>query len=236
MNRPTSSTTGKEHNFPNPGTTIRKARVLVREIGTALRRPEKRRRCVPQSIKPEDLRSLLHAITNPREGALLLILIESGLRVGEISRLDRSTIRQGTSTLADGSEVRLGTGEVLLSPQRRYRSFWIESDVVNAVADYLTKDRAEDDEPALLVTKQGKRINTSATSTVVAKWCKSAGIEPLGCHRFRQNLGVNLAVAGTSGLVMMQLLGYPPDRQQAACREIEPARIMGARSSSTTAN
>jgi integrase len=110
--------------------------------------------------------------------------------------------------LADGSEVRLGTGEVLLSPQRRYRSFWIESDVVNAVADYLTKDRAEDDEPALLVTKQGKRINTSATSTVVAKWCKSAGIEPLGCHRFRQNLGVNLAVTGTSGLVMMQLLGY----------------------------
>jgi transposase len=48
----------------------------------------------------------LHAITNPRDGALLLILIESGLRVGEITRLDRSTIRQVTSTSADGSEVR----------------------------------------------------------------------------------------------------------------------------------
>ena len=202
MDHTTSSTTTNEYRLPNSGTTNSNAKAL----GRAKKRRQPRRS--PQSIKPEDLKSLLDAVTNPRNRALLLILIESGLRMGEIARLDRSTIRVVTSTSADGSEVRLGTGEILLSKQARCRSFWVGSDSVNAVADYLAKDRAADDEPALFVTKQGQRISTLAIRSAVASWCKSAGIEPIGCHRFRQTLALNLANAGVSYPAMMRLLGY----------------------------
>jgi site-specific recombinase XerC len=139
---------------------------------------------------------------------LLLILIESGLRVGEITRLDRNTFRMVASTSEDNSKVTLGTGEVLLSKQARCRSFWVGPDSVTAVAEYLAKDRAEDDEPALFVTKQGKRVTTAAISATVARCCKGAGIELIGCFRFRQTLALNLANAGVPYLAMLKLLGY----------------------------
>jgi len=96
----------------------------------------------------------------------------------------------------------------VVSKHARFRPFWIGSDGVTAVAEYLAKDRAEDTEPALFVTAQGKRISTSAISATVAGWCKSAGIEPILCHRFRQTLALNLSKAGVPQLEMMKLLGY----------------------------
>src|ERR1017187_5557394 len=109
MNHASVSTTQNQYSIPNYGTTNSNAKAL----GRAKRRRQPRRPL--QSIKPGDLKSLLDAVTNPRDRALLLILIESGLRVGEITRLDRSTIQMGINTSADGSEVSLGKGEVVVS-------------------------------------------------------------------------------------------------------------------------
>jgi site-specific recombinase XerD len=135
-------------------------------------------------------------------------LIESGLRVGEITRLDRSTIQVVINTSADGSEVSLGKGEVVVSKQASFRSFWIGSDSVTAVAEYLAKDRAEDAEPALFVTKRGKRVTTKAVSSAVARWCSIAGIEPIMCYQFRHTMALQLANAGVSCHEMAKLLGY----------------------------
>jgi site-specific recombinase XerC len=184
MNHTTSSTTRNEYGSPDPGTTNRNAK--------AVGRANKRRQPSRQSIKPEDLKSLLDAITNSRDKALLLILVESGLRIGEITRLDRSAIRVVASTSADGPEISLGTGTVLLSKGGSCRTFWVGPDSVTAVAEYLTKDRAADDEPALFVTKQGKRVTTAEISATVAGWCNRVGIEPITCRRFRYTLALNL--------------------------------------------
>ena len=92
-------------------------------------------------------------------------------------------MHQDIQTSADGSEATLDAGRILLSKQRGYRSFWVGSDTTSAVIDYLIEERADEDEAALFVTMHGTRITTSAINAAVAKWCKSAGVEPIGCFR-----------------------------------------------------
>jgi len=113
-----------------------------------------------------------------------------------------------TSTSEDGSDVTYGKGQVVAPRAINCRSFWFGPECLVALGDYLKADRANDDEPALFTTKRGTRISTRALHDILGGWCKLAGIEPVGAHRFRYTFGSTLMCFGANITDLCKLLGH----------------------------
>src|SRR5437773_147113 len=77
-----------------------------------LRRP-RRRPPGPQPVDEYSLTKLLEGIDDARDLTLVELFVRSGLRISELHRLNRDSIRVEQKVRADGIVMTLGVGEVL---------------------------------------------------------------------------------------------------------------------------
>lgn len=198
-------------------------------LGPAIVTRERLAQSAPRALDKDQQRDLVRAAedASPRDRAIVMLLLHTGLRLSELVDLDVGDVR--TSARKGVVIVRSGKGdafrEVALNPTAR--------EVLDAWRD-ARKKIAADGEPALWVGRGGHRLTARAVDLVVRKVAAAAGLE-LSAHVLRHTCITKLVRGGNDVVLVAEIAGHrrlettrryslpsQADRQQAMDRlEIE---------------
>jgi site-specific recombinase XerC len=161
------------------------------------------------TITDDVLAALVTGTPSLRDRALILVLAESGLRLGEIAELDRTSIASKSHALTDGTVRIIGRGQVIESKCRgAVRDFFIGPFAMAAVDEYLRTVRCDDHEAAMFLSTDGRRLDSRAIQRIVRKLTDRLGLTPILTHGFRCGLVLRLFNAGSPPCGVKRLLGY----------------------------
>lgn len=131
----------------------------------------------------DEVGRFLAAIDNTRDKALFGSMFGSGARISELLSLDRGSIHNGVADV-------IGKGRVK-------GTLNFDNNAVSLIDTYLAG--RNDDNPALFISRQNKRICVQQCIRLAHKYFDKAGIELNGrgaTHILRHSFGSNLEVNG----------------------------------------
>jgi len=144
-----------------------------------------------------DNRATAHAL---RDAAIIHLLLDTGIRVGELVGLDLDDI--------DGKHLRIQRGKggsaiVKFLPARTRKM----------VAAYIRAERSKfdrtGDHPALFLNQQGGRLNARAVQLLVPVWVERANIhKPVTPHTLRHTFATSLLSRTGNLLLVQKALGH----------------------------
>ena len=160
----------------------------------------------PKALTEADLRSLRRTAAglNPRDRALVVVLLDTGLRLGELAALRTDdvaiTARKGQLT------VRVGKGG-------RPRRVPLTKECRQALQDWLTQRstlRRRDTTPAdaLWISRLGKQMAHRTIGTVISRVGRTAGIDGLTPHKLRHTYISRLARGGADPFLVSEAAGH----------------------------
>ena len=202
---------------------------VMREHGLVLQNPAdllpapKRPQKLPRALKPSEVAALLDRIpaATPlelRDRAIFEVAYACGLRAEELVNLDVGSIAFDDETVrveGKGSKTRLvPAGESALK----------------AVSRYLERARpalaAGDREPALFLSKSGRRLSTSDVRRRLRTWERHAevqgGISP---HALRHSFATHLLEGGADLRAIQELLGHASVSTTQIYTRVDSARL-----------
>lgn len=135
-----------------------------------------------------------------RDQAIILALLHTGLRVGELCTLDVRNIEM--SQRKGRVIVRAGKGE-------KYREVPLNAECRRALRAYL--DQRGDDHGALFLSQKDDRLGTRGIQDVVKKYSELAGLEGITPHSLRHTFCTNLLRSGAVDIVTVASLAGHSD-------------------------
>jgi len=166
-------------------------RILKRKI--KLKVPD----LLPRAIAPDDVRKLLGCIDKARDRALILVLLRTGMRIGEVLRLDIKDldVRERKIHIYEGEKNCLG------------RVVYLSDDAVMALRLWLKKrDKMKEH---LFYGLRSKMCYTSARN-IFTQYLRAAGLQHKGytIHSLRHTFASELLNAGMRLECLQLLLGH----------------------------
>jgi len=154
-----------------------------------------------QALTPEELRRMLALcgkdFLGARNRAILMLFLDTGLRVSELSDLRLSDVDFETGTIT----VRSGKGQkqrVVRMGNRCQRAVWRWA----ALFRESHTDR-------LFVSRGSEPLDARAVKTLVKRLCGRAGVSGgRGCHRLRHTFAIEFLRAGGDVMTLRYLLGH----------------------------
>jgi site-specific recombinase XerD len=184
----------------------------------------KRATRLPRVLGSEQLRALLERIPartplELRDRAMLELAYSCGLRCEEIVNLDRGAFDPETEqlrVLGKGSKERLlPVGEPAQRALRRY---------LGCARPALAA--AEHREPALFLSKSGRRLSSSDVTRRLALWVRQAalagGVSP---HALRHSFATHLLEGGADLRTIQELLGHASISTTQVYTRVDAARL-----------
>jgi site-specific recombinase XerD len=186
----------------------------------------KRPRTLPKVLRPDELAALLDRIpaSTPlevRDRALFEVAYACGLRAEELVNLD------ATSVDFDAEQLRVeGKGS-------KTRIVPAGEPALRAVARYLERARpaltAGDDEPALFLSKSGRRLSTSDVRRRLRVWARQAAVQGgISPHSLRHSFATHLLEGGADLRTIQELLGHASISTTQIYTRVESARLKSA--------
>ena len=221
-----------------PATVARRLAALrsfyrcLREHGHVVANPAdlvpgpKRRQYLPTVLRPEELSRLLDRIpaTTPlelRDRAMLELAYACGLRAEELVTLDAGSV------LFDREEVRVeGKGA-------KTRLVPAGEPALRSVARYLERGRpalvAEPADPALFLSKSGRRLSTSDVRRRLRVWTRKVGLPgAVSPHALRHSFATHLLDGGADLRAIQEMLGHASISTTQIYTRVESARLRDA--------
>ncbi len=181
---------------------------------------------LPKVLSVEQVRSLLERIPartplELRDRAMLELAYSCGLRCEEIVNLDRNAVdfeSEQVRVLGKGSKERiLPIGEPAQGALRRY---------LERGRHALVSDPAE---PALFISKSGRRLSNSDVTRRLGRWVKeaalAAGVSP---HSLRHSFATHLLEGGADLRTIQELLGHASISTTQVYTRVDAARLRDA--------
>lgn len=153
-------------------------------------------RTVKDTFSDEDIEKLRDGCDNTRNLAIIDTLISTGMRVGELVRLNRADI--------DFNEREC----VVFGKGGSERKVYFDARTKLHLKDYL--DRRSDDNPALFVTlhNPAKRIGINGVETMLKSLEQVTGVEDIHPHKFRRTMATRAIDKGMPIEQVQKLLGH----------------------------
>jgi site-specific recombinase XerC len=130
---------------------------------------------------------LLNGISSSRDRGIVGLMACSGLRRGEIERLNRDSISLSKRPNLSGS--------LRISGKAGPRVVSVDTATVEAISKWLC-ERGAADSDALFVTPQQQRLTSQAIRQRLRHWSRKLGLKPLTSRHLRALLIARLASAG----------------------------------------
>jgi site-specific recombinase XerD len=183
----------------------------------------KRDQRLPRVLDPEQMRNLLERIpaTDPlavRDRALFEVAYSCGLRCEELVDLDRSDLDFESERVrvdGKGGKVRLvPVGEPAQRALERYLAT-----ARPAIADHP-------DEPALFISRRGRRLSPSDVRRRLERWVREAAIAGrVSPHALRHSFATHLLEGGADLRSIQELLGHSSVSTTQIYTRVEPSRL-----------
>jgi site-specific recombinase XerD len=181
---------------------------------------------LPRPIKPADVAALLDRIpaSTPlelRDRGLFELAYACGLRAEELVNLDVGSLD------LDGEQVRVeGKGA-------KTRFVPAGEVALMAVADYLERGRPAlaraDGDPALFISKSGRRLSTSDIRRRLRVWARHAAAQgKVHPHALRHSFATHLLEGGADLRAIQELLGHSSISTTQVYTRVESARLRAA--------
>lgn len=154
----------------------------------------------PKALDRREMNALIRAVErhgNSRDQAIILVLLNTGLRVNELSALDSSDIEM--SERKGKLVVRSGKGQ-------KYREVPLNVEARRALSAYM-EAREEDGNQALFLSQQGSRLGSRGVQDVVGKYGRLAGLD-VTPHALRHTFCSNLLRGGVDIVTVAKLAGH----------------------------
>ena len=171
-------------------------------------RPDVRReelaQAAPRALSPEQLQRFMRAVErcqSPRDRAIALLLINTGLRIGECAGLDVDDV--AVSARKGRVVVREGKGDA-------YREVPLNAEARDALDAWTTVRRGQLEgsaERALFVSRMGARLSTRALDLVIRALAREAGLV-LSAHTLRHTCLTRLVRGGADVVLVAELAGH----------------------------
>jgi integrase/recombinase XerD len=153
---------------------------------------------LPRAIDPEGLRQLIGSITHVRDRALILLLLRTGMRIGELLNTRVQDIVMFEKKILIYEARKTGVGRVV----------YFSDDALQALEQWLKKRDAT--QPFLFYSKQNLRLTYAAARSIFMKHVRKAGLPSQGytLHRLRHSFASELLNAGMRLECLQPLLGH----------------------------
>jgi site-specific recombinase XerD len=185
---------------------------------------------LPRTLKPHEIATLLDRIpaTTPlelRDRALFELAYASGLRAEELVNLDVGSLD------FDAETVRVeGKGG-------RTRVLPVGEAALRTLAAYLERARAAlargDGDPALFLSKSGRRLSTSDVRRRLRTWERQAALQHgISPHALRHSFATHLLEGGADLRAIQELLGHASLSTTQVYTRVDSARLKSAYSRS----
>jgi integrase/recombinase XerD len=153
---------------------------------------------LPRAIDPEDVRQLLAVIEKHRDRAMILVLLRTGMRIGELlaTRMSEVNLREKQIIIMEAQKTRVG------------RVAYLSADACAALGVWLNQ---RDPAKERLFYGQGRqRLSYTAVRTRFTKYLEEAGLAHKGysLHGLRHTCATELLNAGMRLECLQQLLGH----------------------------
>jgi integrase/recombinase XerD len=153
---------------------------------------------LPRAMNPSDVRKLLSVIDDTRDRALILLLLRTGIRIGEALglRLNDLDIRDRKVHLFEGEKNSMG------------RVVYLSDDALFAIKLWLR--RRDKNKEFVFYGQDNRCLCYSAGRSRFVKYLKKAGLEQKGytVHCLRHTFASELLNAGMRLECLQQLLGH----------------------------
>jgi site-specific recombinase XerD len=153
---------------------------------------------LPRAMNPGDVRQLLSVIGTIRDRALILVLLRTGMRIGELLTLKVNDldIRERKIHIFEGEKNSLG------------RVVYLSDDALFALRRWLSK--RDQKKGVLFYGRGGDRLGYSSARYLFVKYLRKAGLEDRGytVHSLRHTFASELLNAGMRLECLQQLLGH----------------------------
>jgi len=153
---------------------------------------------LPRAIDPEDVQQFLAVIENPRDRAMILVLLRTGMRIGELlaTNMSEVNLRDKQIIIMEAQKTRVG------------RVAYLSEDAGQALTVWLKK---RDPAKERLFYGQGRqRLGYTAARVRFVKYLEKAGLAHKGysLHCLRHTCATELLNAGMRLECLQQLLGH----------------------------
>ena len=183
----------------------------------------KREQRLPRVLDPDQMRTLLERIPASdslavRDRALFELAYSCGLRCEEIVDLDQSDLDfESERVRVDGKG-----GKVRLLP--------IGEPAQRALERYLSGARPalvdDPDEPALFISRRGRRLSPSDVRRRLERWVREAAIAGrVSPHALRHSFATHLLEGGADLRSIQELLGHSSVSTTQIYTRVEPSRL-----------
>jgi integrase len=153
---------------------------------------------LPYAIDPEDVSRLLFAIKRIRDKALILLLLRTGLRIGELlnTRIDDIKLKDRKIVILESGKNKIG------------RVGYFSDDAQKALRAWLKK--RDSSQQYLFYGKRKDFMNYTSVRTIFVNYLKKAGLshKKYTLHCLRHTYASELLSAGISLESLQQLLGH----------------------------
>jgi integrase/recombinase XerD len=153
---------------------------------------------LPRAIPADDVRHLLNVIHEVRDRAMVVVLLRTGMRIGELLKttISHVLIRERTMVIFEGEKNRIG------------RVVYLSDDAVRALTAWLKK---RDPTKEFLFYARGRNTMCYTTArTMLHRYLLKAGLEHKGytLHALRHTFATELLNAGMRLECLQPLLGH----------------------------
>ena len=153
---------------------------------------------LPRAIDPEDIKQLLAVIKKPRDRALILLLLRTGMRIGELlnTKLRDLNLKDKTIEIFEAQKNRIG------------RVAYLSDDACGALKKWLNLKSPQTE--YLFYGRGGRTLSYSMARELFGKYLNKAGLSHKGytLHCLRHTYASELLNAGMRLECLQQLLGH----------------------------
>jgi site-specific recombinase XerD len=168
------------------------ADVLARRI--RLRKPE----ALPRAVDPDDVKQLISVIDNPKDRAMIMVLLRTGMRIGELlnTKMKDLHLKDRRIDIYEGEKNRLG------------RVVYLSDDALVALKTWLKMSDA--DHEFLFYAQGSKTMSYSTAHIIFEKYLTKAGLTHKGysLHALRHTFASELLNAGMRIECLQPLMGH----------------------------
>jgi integrase/recombinase XerD len=153
---------------------------------------------LPRAIEPEDIRAFLSVIEKPRDRAMFLVLLRTGMRIGELlnARVKDVHMNDKRIDIIEASKTRTG------------RVVYLSDDAHTALKIWLKQH--DPHIPYLFYSQQRNAFGYTGARNVFVKYIKKSGLAHKGytLHCLRHTFASELLNAGMRLECLQHLLGH----------------------------